>query len=226
MLSKGAQRQEKIDGMSNAKSKPAGKLAMKRKSFLLCWLLLATPAVVEAQFNYTVTNQTVTITGYSGTNSVLAVPSTIDGLPVTSIGVSAFFLSSITSITIPNSVTTISDGAFSGCRSLTNITIPNSVTNIGEYAFSDSGLTSITIPSSVTTISAAAFSGCRMTDITIPNNVTSIGEYAFYYSGLASITIPSSVTSIGEGAFDHCSSLANITIPNSVTNIGDSAFYL
>jgi BspA type Leucine rich repeat region (6 copies) len=121
--------------MSNAKSKPAGKLAMKRKSFLLCWLLLATPAVVEAQFNYTVTNQTVTITGYSGTNSVLAVPSTIDGLPVTSIGVSAFFLSSITSITIPNSVTTISDGAFSGCRSLTNITIPNSVTNIGADAF-------------------------------------------------------------------------------------------
>jgi hypothetical protein len=95
---------------------------------------LATPAVVQAQFSYTATNQTVTITGYTGTSGVVAIPSTIDVLPVTSIESDAFYGSSITSVTIPNSVTSIGDDAFSYC-SLTSVTIGNSVTSIGDYAF-------------------------------------------------------------------------------------------
>src|SRR6266702_2905616 len=77
-------------------------------------LVLATPAVAQAQFSYTVTNQTVTITGYTGGNDVVAIPSTINGLPVISIGYQAFYWSGITSVTIPNSVTSIGDYAFSG----------------------------------------------------------------------------------------------------------------
>ena len=88
----------------------------------------------------------------------------------------------LTTITIPNSVTSIGDYAFTGCRGLTSITIPNSVTSIGSSAFSNCyGLTSITIPNSVTSISHGAFRGCSgLTSITIPESVTTIGEDAFF----------------------------------------------
>ena len=112
--------------------------------------------------------------------------------------------------------------------SLTSITIPNSVTEIGGSAFEGcSGLTSITIPNSVTSIGSSAFYRCSsLTSITIPNSVTSIGYEAFREcSGLTFITIPSSVTSIGDGAFEGCRGLTSITIPNSVTEIGGYAFY-
>ncbi len=131
-------------------------------------------------------------------------------------------------IAIPNSVTSIGNSAFSGCRGLTSVTIPNSVTSIGNYAFYNcSGLTSVTIPNSVTSIGEWVFYGCSsLTSVTIPNNVTSIGEWVFYgCSSLTSVTIPNNVTSIGFAAFDGCKSLTSITIPNSVTSIGDFAFY-
>ncbi|MCQ2261315.1 MAG: leucine-rich repeat domain-containing protein, partial [Bacteroidales bacterium] len=139
----------------------------------------------------------------------------------------------ITSITIPNSVTSIGSHAFDGCSGLTgSLTIPNSVTSIGGYAFAGcSGLTgSLTIPNSVTSIGGSAFEGCSglTGSLTIPNSVTSIGDRAFYRcSGLTGrLTIPNSVTSIGSSAFDGCSGLTgSLTIPNSVTSIGSYAFY-
>ena len=86
-----------------------------------------------------------------------------------------------TNYTIPNSVTTIGEGAFSGCESLTSINIPNSVTTIGNYAFCGcTSLTSINIPNSVTTIGNSAFWNCNsLTSINIPNGVTTIGNSAF-----------------------------------------------
>ncbi len=129
--------------------------------------------------------------------------------------------------TIPNSVTSIGESAFSDCSGLASITIPSSVTSIGSEAFEGcSGLTSITIPNSVTSIGDDAFSDCSgLTSIEIPNNVTSIGDYAFYYCiGLTNVTIPNSVTSIGNGVFAVCTSLTSVTIPNSVTSIGEAAF--
>ena len=129
--------------------------------------------------------------------------------------------------TIPNSVTSIGNWAFSTCSSLTSITIPNSVTSIGSSAFLGcTSLTSSTIPNSVTSIGDWAFYNCTsLTSITIGNSVTSIGSKTFYNcSKLTSINIPNSVTSIGINAFWHCTSLTSITIPNSVTSIGDWAF--
>ena len=157
----------------------------------------------------------------------------------------------ISKINLPNSVTSIERGAFSGCTSLTDINIPNSVTSIGERAFSGcTSLTDINIPDAVKSIEPETFSGCtRLTDINIPNSVTSIGYEAFYnctrltdinipnsvtsierstfYSctGLTSINIPGSVTTIGSNAFYDCTSLTDINIPNSVTSIGEQAFY-
>jgi hypothetical protein len=140
---------------------------------------------------------------------------------------------------IPNSVTTIGNGAFSSCSSLTSITIPNSVTSIGYGAFRDcSSLTSITVSSGNTayvsengvlfdkskTIIIACSRG-KTGSYNIPNSVTTIGDWAFGdCASLTSITIPNSVTTIGDDAFRFCRSLTSITIPNSITTIGEYAF--
>ena len=118
-----------------------------------------------------------------------------------------------TSFTIPDSVTSIGDWAFSGCTGLTSIVIGDSVTSIGRGAFDGcTGLTSIVIPDSVTSIGRGAFDGCTgLTSIVIPDRVTSIGEYAFDdCTGLTSIEIPDSVTSIGEFAFLGCTGLTDV----------------
>ena len=147
---------------------------------------------------------------------------------VTRIGDGAFSgCTSLTSVTIPNSVTEIGQDAFIGCRSLISITIPNSITSIGWWAFSNcSNLTSITIPSSVIWIASGVFYNCSsLTYVTIPNSVTKIGPYAFYKcSAITSVTIPNSVTEIGDKAFWDCKSLTSVTIPNSVTEIGEGTF--
>ena len=148
---------------------------------------------------------------------------------VTTIGYGAFWgCTSLTSVTIGDSVTTIGTEAFNKCSSLTSVTIPDSVTTIGNSAFGGcESLTSVTIPDSVTTIGNSAFSGCEsLTSVTIPDSVTTIGDYAFGYCySLTSVTIGDSVTTIGGGAFYYCNSLTSVTIPDSVTTIGKSAFY-
>ena len=147
---------------------------------------------------------------------------------VTSIGVSAFSLcTGLISVTIENGVTSIGDYAFFGCNGLTSFTIPDSVTSIGEDAFSlCKGLISVTIGNSVTSIGWNAFSDCTgLVSITIPDSVTSIDSGVFSdCTGLTSITIPDSVTSIGWSAFSGCTCLTSVTIPNSVTSIGGFAF--
>ena len=118
---------------------------------------------------------------------------------------------------------------FRDCTSLTSVTIPNSVTNIGRYAFQRcTSLTSVTIPNSVTTIESHAFSGCSgLTSVTIPNSVMDIGSYAFYScTGLSSITIPNSVTSIESYAFMDCSGLTSITSEATIPpSCGDASFF-
>ena len=171
-------------------------------------------------------NGSITITDYNGSESIVNIPATIGSQWVTAIGDNAFNSNpTITSVSIPGSVTSIGDSAFRN-TGLTNIIIPNSVTSIGNYAFQNTGLTSINIPNSVTSIVDGAFWQCfTLTSIIIPNHVTSIGDYAFYNcENLISVIIPSSVTSIGQEAFFACTSLTSINIPNSVTSIGDRAF--
>ena len=125
----------------------------------------------------------------------------------------------MTSITIPNSVTSIGDFAFYGCG-LTSIIIPSSITIIEDYTFGDCNLTSVIIPNSVTTIGNYAFGNCHFTSITIPNSVTTIGHAAFLICGmLTSITIPSSVTTIGSSVFADCTSLTSIDVES-----GNSAY--
>lgn len=147
---------------------------------------------------------------------------------LTSIGESAFrSCTSLTSIILPNSLTSIGESAFEYCWSLTSITLPNSVTSIGEFAFDNcTSLTSITLPDSIISIRQSTFGRCKkLASITLPNSVINIDWRAFEgCSGLTSIVIPNGVTNIGENVFSECISLTSITLPNTVTSIGESAF--
>ena len=186
-------------------------------------------ANAENGFEYTVTGDEATITGYTGSAKSLVIPSELGGKPVTAIGEDAFFKNkTITGVKIPEGVTSIGNSAFSYCNSLTEVTIPKSVTSIGDNAFSGcDSLTKATIPEGVTSIGDYAFSGCSsLTEVTIPEGVTSIGSGAFQScDSLTKATIPEGVTSIRDSVFEGCSSLTEVTIPKSVTSIKYAAFY-
>ena len=198
------------------------------------------PSLAQAQLTYSTNNGVIIITGDTGSSTEIIIPAAINSYPVSSIGDYAFFSrSSLTSITIPNSVTNIGDYAFYNCTGLTNVPLVNGVTTIGTYSF---------------------FHCTGLKNLTIPDSVASIGYLAFYEcDNLTSATIPSSVTNIDGGAFSGCASLTNILVaeanpiysslhgvllnkaqtflitfptglggsydlPDSVTTIGDAAF--
>jgi len=173
-------------------------------NLILCPLLVfSAQMAVHGQFTYITNNGTITITGYYGDPDV-TIPATIDGLPVTGIGDSAFSSKQIVSVSIPNSVRTIGDSAFHSCGSLMSVMIPNSVTFIGNHAFASCvNLANLTIGSSVTTIGDFAFSRCP---------------------ALSKVILPNTVTNIGANAFEACTGLADAKIGNGVSVVGDSAF--
>ena len=161
---------------------------------------------------------TGTITKYVESDTVVVIPSKINGVTVETIGHGAFEKSAVTSVTIPDSVTAILDRAFANCYQLTNISIPNSVTSIGFSAFEHcTSLKSITLPSSLNSISEALFSDCsQLTTIHIPDSVLSIQDYAFgNCTRLETIRIPVSVTSIGNLAFACCPNSMTVTYSGS-----------
>jgi hypothetical protein len=200
-------------------------------------LLLALPAVAQAQYyytnsygiwQYTPNNAPVTITGFTLTDSnVVVIPDTINGYSVTTIGNDAFYnQATLTGVIIPNSVTSIGNQTFIYCSGLKSVTIGTNVTSIGYGAFTDcSGLTSVTIPDSVTSIGAVAFTECSgLTNVTIGNSVTSIGNETFEFcSGLTSVTIPNSVISISAGAFIECSGLHQAYFQGNAPSVNGGA---
>ena len=131
-------------------------------------------------------------------------------------------------IVIPEGVPTIGKAAFTGCN-MTSITIPNTVTSIESYAFRKcEKLTSITLPSSLESINDFTFQGClALKSVSIPATVRTIGQSAFENcETIEEMTIPEGVTKLGLLVFAGCTSLSNIVIPESVNEIGDGCFYL
>lgn len=185
--------------------------------------------------------KTVTITKYTGTESTVILPSTISSWPVTKIGEAAFQdNTTITSVTIPDSVTEIGANAFAGCTNLTSVTYGGDWSNLtiqsGNPAVEDAAkdaaneqLFDFEFILNNTAVVVIRYKGTAA-DVTIPSRykgkpVTVIDPVAFYNnSAVTSVTIPDSVTFISDSAFAYCSSLTNISIPNSVTAIGSFAF--
>ncbi len=145
------------------------------------------------------------ITGYTGPGGAVAIPSTIAGKDVVSIG----------------------GGAFQDCFSLTSVTVPDSVTSIGSYAFAYcSGLTSITLSKNLKSIESWTFARCTaLGSITLPDGITSIGWLAFNgCTALTSVDLGEGLQSIGDSAFSGCTALTSVKFPGSVTSIGSNAF--
>ena len=192
----------------------------------------------------------------------ITIPTELNGLTVTDLGENSFstddlysplyeiHLNKIHSVTIPQSVTSIGNDAFTNCRGLNSLTIDDAaisigswafaqcyslsslslgkkITTIGDHAFDDCrALTSVTIPQSVTSIGQKAFNSCiSLTTLSLGENIKTIGDSAFYYCiDLESVTIPQSVTSIGNDAFGQCHDLQSLTIKDAATSIGHRAF--
>lgn len=180
--------------------------------------------------------KTVTITKYTGTESTVILPSTINSWPVTKIGEAAFQdNTTITSVTIPASVTEIGSNAFAGCTNLTSVNYAGDWSNLtiqsGNPAVQDAAneqLFDFEFILNNTAVIVNSYNGTAA-DVTIPSRykgkpVTAINNAVFPNSAVTSVTIPDSVTAIPDAAFANCSQLTNISIPNSVTYIGYSAF--
>jgi hypothetical protein len=194
-------------------------------------LFLAAAVAAQAQFTLTTNNGTITITAYTGSGASVVIPSTTNGLPVTSIGPTAFedypYGNILTNITIPNSITNIGDRAFQSCNALLSITIPGSVISIGSGAFNScQKLSSVTFANGVTSIGTNMFAGCdRLTSVTIPNSVISIEDGAFDSCiALTAIIIPGSVTSIGSGAFSLSYGLSSAYFLGNAPSLGGGVF--
>ena len=205
------------------------------------WHYHSTPPATG--LTYKIYGGEVTITGYTTyLPAVLAIPNTIEGYPVTTIGSWAFDNCYVlNSVTIPDSVTSIGYAAFENCKPLTSVTIGNSVTSIEGEAFYDcDSLTSVTIPDSVTVIGREAFYNCdSLTSVTIGNGVTAIGTDAFYNCrSLNSVYISDIAAwcainfSLSANPLNYATNLylngelvTDLVIPDSVTTIGRYAFY-
>ena len=199
-----------------------------------------TITVTAPSRDFTFDATTGTIKKYNGNDAVVNIPSEINGTPVTTIGNAAFRDSSVTSVTIPASVTEIGANAFAGCTNLTSVTYGGDWSNLtiqsGNPAVEDAAkdaaneqLFDFEFILNNTAVIVISYKGTAA-DVTIPSRykgkpVTVIDPVAFYNnSAVTSVTIPDSVTAIPDYAFGFCSQLTNISIPNSVTFIGFSAF--
>ena len=147
---------------------------------------------------------------------------------LTTVGANAFFkCTGLTSLAFPESLTTIGKCAFFGCVGVRTLTLPNSLITVAEDAFHDcTGLTSLTFPESLTIIGKRAFFDCSgVPTLTLPNSLTTVAEDAFRgCTGLTSLTFPESLTSIGKRAFFGCSGLTSLTLPHTLTSVGRCAF--
>lgn len=182
-------------------------------------------ASVVSDFTYTVLNGTYCeVTGYTGTDVVVEIPSEIDGYIVQSIAGSMFKdNTTLTTVVFPESIETMGGNVFQGCTSLTDVRLNEGLTNIGDYTFNGcTALENITLPSSVTTIGAYAFQGCTgLTDISMAEGLTKIYRNAFTgCTALVSVTLPDSVEYIGYEAFSNCTKLSSINYPASWKTAG------
>lgn len=175
-------------------------------------------ATATSAFTYVNHGDSIEITGFDNSVSDVVIPSEIEGLPVTAISVGAFYLSTITSIEVPDSVTSIGEMAFLGCTSLKSVKLSTGVAKIDKNAFgSCSALQEIQVAKdnpNFSSLNGVLYSKKQDTLVIYPAAKTD-----------AAYIIPSGVTSVAMYAFSENPYLETLTIPNSLIKVGDSAFY-
>jgi hypothetical protein len=218
------------------------------RSVYLLLLLSSIALPLEAgDFGFSVNaDKTVTITSYAGPGGAVEIPREIDGQKVAVIGKKSFMRCvNLTSLTIPDSVTTIEsgralspswpswppghepDGAFSACTNLTSVTFGKGLKVLGDYAFAQcKALTNVSLPTSVTRIGHGSFANCSaLRSVDLPVGLMEIGSSAFENCvGLSNVSLPDKLTLIDAWAFHGCTGLKTMAIPDSVVTIGTGAF--
>lgn len=197
-------------------------------------------AAVEGDYTYSVSEEKATITGYDGPGGNVTIPSTLGGYPVTTIANSAFYCSTLTAVTIPDSITTIEQFAFGECDYLTTVNIGSGVTEISSYVFdmctavtgywvdadnpyycSDAAGVLFNKDKTELILAPGAISG----SYTVPDSVVTIGNRAFWLcEKIESITMGDNLEGIGSHTFASCENLASVTMGSNVTTIGTGAF--
>lgn len=205
-------------------------LATFLKVTALCCLLPACLSTgMAGDFTYTTSGGEATITGYTGAGGAVTIPSTIDGLPVTRIGNSAFYcLSGPSSVTIPQGVVSIGTSAFAACPNLTTVTLPTTMTSIGDRAFYYCAkLTTANLPQGLLTLGNGVFEDCpALKGITVPASVTTMGTGMFKRcKALETAHILASVSGISEGTLQDCTALTTVTLPSGLTSLPNYLFY-
>jgi hypothetical protein len=194
----------------------------------------------QSPFLYVTNNGAITITGYTGSDEIVTIPATINGLPVTGLGDEAFYdCTNLSSVAIPNSITNLGSGVFDFCTNLTAITVDahnlffaseggvlfnKRLTTLLQCPWGKTG--SYTIPNGVTDIGPNAFDECTgLTNLLFPDTVTTIEGAGFAgMTGLIQVTLPNSLITLGSNAFANCTSLARVVLPNRLVTVGDDAF--
>ena len=208
-------------------------------SLILCALIL--PAGVFADdpvqnrrvesdgFVFSIQNNEASFVSYMGKETEIVIPESVEGCPVTHIGYGVFQSKSkaITSVVIPDTVTSIHEGAFSGCVKMTSVVLSKNLTEITAGSFSScSALKSVTIPKNVKKIGINAFASClQLETVVMEDGLTLIDEDAFTdCAKLKNLVVPGTVKTIGSGAFSGCSSLESVTLCEGVETLGSNAF--
>lgn len=168
-------------------------------------------------FTYEMSDGEIIITGYTGTDLSIRIPSSINDRPVTVIGEEAFEGYDMTDIVIPDSVVEIGNDAFSECNCLTSIKFSKNLKTIGTGAFSYcDALTAVALPNNLKTIGKGSFSGCKaLTTISFPKNLEYISDGAFEGSGLKTVSLPKNLKYLGADSFAYCTNLDSLTIPDN-----------
>lgn len=198
--------------------------------------------LVAGNFLYADLGATVSITGYTGTAAVVAVPSAINGKPVSAIGAHAFEgHHQLTTLTLPASVTSIGDWAFADCVALTGCSLPAALSDLGTAVFLGcTALQSVDCDSANNLFFSSGGilynksqtrliqypAGKSGTAYTVPNTVNTVGPWSLARcANLVTLTLPAALTAIGDGACEGCTGLASVNFPAGLTSLGNWAFY-
>ncbi|MBQ7500609.1 MAG: leucine-rich repeat domain-containing protein [Clostridia bacterium] len=203
----------------------------------------------DSRFEYTIFEDSVTISGINGDLAEIEIPSEHESKPVTAISKECD-MTGVSVLKIPESVTVIADEIFNnnatlrmivinspitalpndfflGCTALTDVVLPQTLTEIGLGAFEGcTSLQMITIPESVSLIGESAFKGCTsLESVSFTPNMTTVENFCFKgCTALTSVTIPDNIVYIGKSAFEDCTSLSDVAIPETITMVDQDAF--